>query len=93
MQLNSGEKYNWSLVAEISLDQTDVANLMDQVKSDDLVEQVDNDINDGSSRLKKLLAGADAFQSGGNPARNQRHLANVLFNVMRGRSTSVRLSD
>ena len=84
LRLASHDSHDWSLVAEISLDQTDVANLVPQVRTEELLNAVRNDVADGSCRLKNLLAGADAFQSGGNQARNQRHLSNVIFNVMRG---------
>ena len=82
--LSSRRRENWSLIAEISLDQTDVADLLEKVRSDSVMSDVRSDIEDGSRRLRKLLTGADAFQSGGNRARNQRHLSNVTFNAMRG---------
>ena len=83
-ELSPQQNRTWALVAEIGLDQTDVANLSQLIESSDIMQNVTDDVADGDARLKKLMAGADAFQNGGNPARNQRHLSNVIFNVMRG---------
>ena len=83
-ELNSKQNQTWALVAEIGLDQTDVANLTQMAGAADSMQKVAADVADGDERLKTLMTGADAFQAGGNPSRNQRHLSNVIFNVMRG---------
>ena len=83
-ELAPQQQQNWSLIAEIGMDQTDVANLRQTIQSTEVIPLIEDDVSDGDRRLKNLMRGADAFQSGGIPARNQRHLSNVIFNVMRG---------
>ncbi|MFK2821158.1 hypothetical protein U0L90_13600 [Flavobacteriaceae sp. LMIT009] len=75
----------WTLVANVNQDHSDVALLINTIKSDvELSSKLSEDIALGSKRLVDLVAASDGIQSSGDSQRDTRHFSNTLFNIMRG---------
>jgi hypothetical protein len=53
-------------------------------QADDLESMIESDLNANDDALLAFAAGLDGLQLGGDPRRTTRHLANALFNAMRG---------
>lgn len=75
----------WTLVANVNQDHSDVALLINTIKGDvELSSKLSEDIALGSKRLVDLVAASDGIQSSGDSQRDTRHFSNTLFNIMRG---------
>jgi len=75
----------WMIVAEINQESGDVANLGNAIKTKKNIKQlVNNDIEKGTSNLRKIVSNADGMQMGNDELSYARHFSNTLFNVMRG---------
>ncbi len=75
---------SWSLIADTNRDHTQVREAVRTAAMPDTTETLTAGIELGSTRLRTLLAGADAFQQTGDDVADAHHLSNVLFNSMRG---------
>ena len=85
VSLAPGATQSWSLVANVNHSQSDVVGLIHRLTHEaTLAEAVQQDIDQGTQRLKALNAAADALQCTADPLRDARHFSNVLFNIMRG---------
>ena len=85
MELPAREQQEWSLVAELNQDAAGVANLTELLLSGEASSQVlKEEIERSSAELFSLLSSSDAMQCTDDELSSTRHLANVLFNVMRG---------
>lgn len=85
IQLDALSHASWQIVADVGLDQTDVANLNRRiVHSPDIETELQDDMAANSNRLLAIVSAADGQQLGNNLLRLNRHQSNVLFNVMRG---------
>ncbi|MFW2332193.1 hypothetical protein [Ilumatobacter sp.] len=90
LDLAPGERHRWHLVADVAQDHADIERLRTQLEADrdaneqDTAVRVDDDIRRSSATLHDIVAGADAFQLTASPVDDAHHLANTLFNVMRG---------
>lgn len=83
--LSANEEKNWSIVANVNLDHSQIIELNELIKNDKSLEnQVKEDINLGTQKLVQLVAGADGLQMTAKPFRDARHYSNVLYNIMRG---------
>ena len=75
----------WMIVANVNQTHAAVIRLMERIKNDPNLEAlIQQDIDEGSTHLLKLIASADGLQASADPLQDSRHLSNVLFNVMRG---------
>ncbi len=84
-ELAKDVKKGWMIVAEINRDSVDVANLNHFIKTAiDPQKQVNDDIDQGTANLKKIVSKADGMQMGNDELSSARHFSNTLFNVMRG---------
>jgi hypothetical protein len=84
-RLKKEEKQKWYLMAEVSQDASDIANLNSLIKTEkNITEQIDQDITAGTEKLIKIVSGADGLQQGNEELGFARHFSNTLFNVMRG---------
>ncbi|MGB1707273.1 MAG: hypothetical protein ACPHF4_05565, partial [Rubripirellula sp.] len=82
---NQDAAVNWSIVANVNRDQTDVVNLMSELdETSDVAAMLDLDVARNERKLLAIVSAADGRQVGGDSLRVQRHQSNVLFNVMRG---------
>jgi hypothetical protein len=85
VDLTPGVSKEWTLVANVNQDHSDVALLINTIKNDDeLSSRLSEDIALGSKHLVDLVAAADGIQSSGDSQRDTRHFSNTLFNIMRG---------
>ncbi len=80
-----GQTQRWHFVADVAQSHADISRLMNELESsDDLSQQLDDDIERCSAALLDIVAGADGVQTTASPTVDAHHLANTLFNVMRG---------
>ncbi len=85
LELAASEKKTWRIIANVNQSQSQVIELIQQVIQNPLLpNELNEDILDGTKRLIKLNASADALQKTTDPLNDARHFSNVLFNVMRG---------
>jgi len=85
MELPARGQQKWNVIAEVNQDTSGVATLVELLKSGKPAWQlVKNDIERSSAELFSLLSSSDAMQCTQDELSSTRHLANVLFNVMRG---------
>jgi hypothetical protein len=85
LELGAGKMEEWGLVVEINQDATRVADL-DRFLKDrtDLKEKMDEDMQEGTRELIRVVASADGMQLGQDKLVYARHFANTLYNIMRG---------
>jgi len=76
----------WSIIAEVNQDATQVAALIHMLTEAPEVARVHlhRDFQMGTSDLVTFVASADGLQETGNRLSTAHHFSNVLFNVMRG---------
>jgi hypothetical protein len=83
--LKPNHKKKWLIVADVNQSQADVVHLIEEIKTNNnLQQQVEQDIELGSTRLIELNASADGIQLSNDVYRDTRHFSNTLFNIMRG---------
>ena len=83
--LETDDRKEWMIVAEINRESGDVANLNHAIKTTKNISQlVDADIKRGTTDLKKIVSDADGMQLSSDDLSSARHFSNTLFNVMRG---------
>lgn len=85
LTLGANTSSSWTIIANTNLDHAAVVSLNDRIQNDEtLTTEVDEDVQTGVDRLKKLIASSDGFQHTADPLKDARHYSNVLFNIMRG---------
>jgi hypothetical protein len=83
--LDPGQMHRWKIVAEVSQTQSQVAWTRKRLLAgDDIDGELMADCRLGNENLLRNLACADGLQQTGNQTIAAHHLANVLFNNMRG---------
>ncbi len=83
--LASGERREWTIVAEVDQDAAAVAELVKLLQSgEDLRPLIDADVARGTRNLIGIVAAADGLQATGDEMSSYRHFSNALFNTMRG---------
>lgn len=87
LNLPAGESQQWHLVAEVRQDGAEVANLrlwLASTPQADILSALEDDLAQNGAELRALLARVDGLQLSGDERAAGRHLANTLFNAMRG---------
>jgi hypothetical protein len=85
IELSFNEKREWHIVADINKNSGYIATLKHfLLDNNNCAQQLQNDVNDCTKDLVRILASADGLQLTGDKLGVNRHLSNVLFNVMRG---------
>ena len=80
-----GQCQRWHVVADVAQSHADIARLtLELATSDDLSRELDDDVDRCSAALHDIVASADGVQTTASPKVDAHHLANTLFNVMRG---------
>lgn len=83
--LKPKEQKNWYVVAEVNQDAAKVTRLVNLLKTgDSLVNLLEQDIQNGTEQLIKLVAQTDGLQLSADQQNVKRHFANAMFNAMRG---------
>ena len=84
-ELASSQTSTWRIVLDGQQSQSDVVQLRQTLLSDlALYDRITASIADGSDKLARIMASADAFQETAEENVAVHHYANVLFNVLRG---------
>ncbi len=86
IDLSPGEAHTWYSVADTGLDQAQVLELVHRLEASDdqLRATLEEALAADRAGVQRRLAGADAAQMSRDEAATANHLANVLFNIMRG---------
>lgn len=85
IELETGSKSRWHIVADINKDHSQVADLRQMLKAAiGLEQQIADDVARGTQNLERIVANADGLQLTGDELSANRHFSNVLFNEMRG---------
>lgn len=82
--LTGDKPVTWIWVGDTALDHRGVAKVCDLISRKDAIGQVYKDIVRGEGNLRRRLASADGIQATADYTATAHHLANVLFNLMRG---------
>ncbi|MEO0571556.1 MAG: hypothetical protein AAF039_07600 [Bacteroidota bacterium] len=83
--LASDESKNWTIVANVNQDHSDIVGLIGALKNPkQLREKVYEDVALGTKKLIELNASSDALQCTSDSLNDTRHFSNTLFNIMRG---------
>jgi hypothetical protein len=85
LQLAPGQRVSWRLVLDVARSQGQVSELLARLdQPEQLVAEVQDDVERGSQNLRRILAATDGFQVTADRLSSAHHLANVLFNDLRG---------
>ena len=84
VELAPGGAAEWDIIADVARSQADVVKLRARAAAAGVRSEIEADVRRGDDTLGLLLAGADSVQKTGRPVDDAHHLANVLFNCMRG---------
>lgn len=85
LTLEPGDEQEWIMVAEVNQSQAGVSALVNSLEDpESLVDEVEQDILDGSNRLRSIVNAADGFQETGDRDTSLYHYQNALCNIMRG---------
>ena len=85
INLDANNSKEWMLIANVNQTVEAVVQLKADIQNNaSLVEQINEDIEAGTSQLIELVGAADGLQLTADKRRNSRHFANTMFNIMRG---------
>jgi hypothetical protein len=84
LDLAPGQEITWLLVADTRLDHAAVSAIDDLLCNGESVRAVATDVRRCEAGLRRHLAAADGLQHSADQIATAHHLANVLFNIMRG---------
>lgn len=85
VNLSFGQEKVWHIVAELNKDAGYIASLKHFVKEQkNISKQLQDDVDHCTQDLIKIVASADGLQLTQDKLSVNRHMSNVLFNVMRG---------
>ena len=85
ISLSAKEEKSWMIMANVNQTSSTIAEISQTIRSQkDLIQEIEEDINTGSERLKRLVSASDGIQLTADKRRNTRHYSNTLFNIMRG---------
>lgn len=89
LELMPGQSVQWCFGLDAELDARAVVDLQQRLGrptqwQETAQQAVARDLDADRARLRGLVAGADGLQTTSNEVEDARHLANTLFNVMRG---------
>ncbi len=82
--LDPASEKQWTMVADVGQDQTDVNNLNHYLQSSPALSDLPDDIRQCQTALDQIVASSDGRQMGRDKTKTDRHQTNVLFNIMRG---------
>ena len=85
VNLPINSKQEWTIVANVNQNHSDVARLIDTIlNKKNIDELINQDIATGTNNLISLNASSDGLQLTNDSLRDTRHFSNTLFNIMRG---------
>ncbi len=84
-KLIPGNLISWYICADIGKESSDIIALQNKLKSTpDITGYIEKTVSHDTARLEELVRMADGKQYTGDKLNDNRHFANVLFNIMRG---------
>lgn len=84
-KISSGSTKSWTIVADIEKTQSDLIALRHRLDDPDrLAADIVCSVDAGSDELARIMSSADALQEVAEETVSVHHLANVVFNVLRG---------
>ena len=85
VELQPGQRSSFITVADVAQSQAKASELLARLADpESLVAAVHADVEQGSKNLRRMLAATDGFQVSADQLTCSHHLANVLFNDLRG---------
>ncbi|HET6446127.1 MAG TPA: hypothetical protein VFI27_16290 [candidate division Zixibacteria bacterium] len=86
LELSPDQSHHWRIVADVNQDAASIVrvNRLLQLERDSVIRALDEDIARGTDNLVLIVAAADGLQLTAEEMTTSHHIANVLFNVMRG---------
>jgi hypothetical protein len=86
IELEPGAERSWHLFADVDQDGVAIVNKISLLhgSASVLVNEIERDIRENDSNLRKFVAGADGLQLSEAQLCNSNHFSNVMFNIMRG---------
>ncbi len=85
LDFDKTDYYQWKIISEINQNSTQVANLNNLIKtSTSLENDVDMNIEKGSSNLVKKVSSSDGLQFSNEELCSVSHFSKTLFNILRG---------
>ena len=85
IKLAANSKEQWTLVANVNQSINDIVHIKERIKDQaSLLEELKNSVKQGTQNLIALVGASDGLQLTSDSARNTRHFANTMFNIMRG---------
>lgn len=85
IKLAANSKEQWTLVANVNQSINDIVHIKERIKDQaSLLEELKSSVKQGTQQLIALVGSSDGLQLTSDSARNTRHFANTMFNIMRG---------
>ena len=85
MVLSPNEESKWQIVMDAGKNHADICALRKELRDPAALQKsLEGDIQQGTQKLKKLLSSIDGLQRSKDQVANAHHVANALFNGMRG---------
>ncbi len=85
LELAAGAERQWTIVADVQQSQEQVSATLELLsRPEALAAELAADVRAGSENLRRILASTDGLQTTGDELASAHHVANVLFNDMRG---------
>ena len=85
IKLAANSKEQWTLVANVNQSINDIVHIKERIKDQaSLLEELKSSVKQGTQQLIALVGASDGLQLTSDSARNTRHFANTMFNIMRG---------
>ena len=82
--LNAEGENSWRIIADVNKNITELVALEDVLEDKNIDAILDEDIEQGTEELLRLVGAADGLQLTNDRRGNHRHFANTMFNIMRG---------
>ncbi|TDT70451.1 hypothetical protein EV215_0996 [Hypnocyclicus thermotrophus] len=84
LQFELENEKEWIITFDLNYDYSKLVKLIKNIKKDNIIEKLENDIKIGYEELKRFIALSDGIQFTNDKLNDKRHLSNVMFNIMRG---------
>ena len=85
IKLAPNSKEQWTLVANVNQSINDIVEIKEGIKDQvSLLNKLKSSVEQGTQDLIALVGASDGLQLTSDSARNTRHFANTMFNIMRG---------
>ena len=85
IHMDARESQEWFIITDVNLNHSAVVERINEITNQsDILDKIRADIDRGNQELLRLVASSDGLQKTSDELRDNRHFANVTFNIMRG---------